>query len=387
MRRRVPNPILIPLIEWRARRIGDPVERLRFLKRRAEVRLPRPGRGVRRTGACLGVLAALIVIPAYNFSGSEEEQRGAPSLPPRFSASVVPDRVPDVWLVEQNEDFEIYSNGLRIENRFLVAGEPRSYGLIDRRRPDLGFGEWRSEPAGIVYHTTESEIVPFQSEQNRALKQMGTSLLEYVRREHSYNFVVDRFGRVFRIVAEGDVANHAGYSVWADPRWLYLNLNASFIGVSFEAQSARGTEASVSPAQIHAARVLTEMLRHRYRIAAVDCVTHAQVSVNPDNMRIGYHTDWAGDFPFGDLGLADNYGYPLPSLYAFGFTYDPAFVRSTGARLWLGVALAEQEFRQAAAAAGLGPREYRAALQQRYRKNLMALKATGAPQEKSNESN
>jgi len=53
-----------------------------------------------------------------------------------------------------------------------------------------------------------------------------------------YNFLIDRFGRVFRIVNESDAAQHAGYSVWSDDRWLYVDLNESFLGVSFEARTA-----------------------------------------------------------------------------------------------------------------------------------------------------
>ena len=49
--------------------------------------------------------------------------------------------------------------------------------------------------------------------------------------------MIDRFGRVFRIVRESDSANHAGNSVWADQHWVYVNLNESFFGVAFEAQT------------------------------------------------------------------------------------------------------------------------------------------------------
>jgi hypothetical protein len=264
---------------------------------------------------------------------------------------------------------------------------PRRYGVIDRKNPDAGIKEWRTEPVGIVFHTTESELAPFESEQNPTLKKLGTSILGYVRHERAYNFVIDRFGRVFRVVPETDTANHAGHSIWADADWFYVNLNPSFIGISFEAQSGGGHEAaSVSPAQFHSAKVLTQMLRAKYKISAANCVTHAQVSVNPDNMRIGYHTDWAGNFPFAEIGLTDNYGRPLPSLYAFGFSYDPSFVNSSNARMWIGVALAEQELRQAATAAGMTVPEYRKALQQRYRKELTALRARSA-QENGNDSN
>ena len=85
--------------------------------------------------------------------------------------------------------------------------------------------------------------------------------------------MIDRFGRVYRIVRESDAAEHAGYSVWSDDAWLYLNLNESFLGISFETKTEPGQEQpTVSPAQIHAAAVLTEMLRGRYGISAGNCV-------------------------------------------------------------------------------------------------------------------
>ena len=102
-----------------------------------------------------------------------------------------------------------------------------------------------------------------------------------------------------------------------------MNLNSSFIGIAFETQTQHGDQPSANPAQVHAARILTEMLRNKYRIPQSNCVTHAQVSVNPDNMLVGYHTDWAGNFPFLAIGLNDNYMAPPPSIYAFGFNYDP----------------------------------------------------------------
>jgi hypothetical protein len=85
-------------------------------------------------------------------------------------------------------------------------------------------------------------------------------------------------------------------------------------------------KAAVSPAQLRAAAMLTEMLPSRYGIAGTNCATHAQISVNPSNMRIGYHTDWPSSFPFRALGLADNYAQP-PALLAAGFEADPSFFR------------------------------------------------------------
>src|SRR5215831_10795702 len=155
------------------------------------------------------------------------------------------------------------------------------------RQPDGKGSVVRSGPAGIVFHTTESRQAPFAASENRLLQRLGESLLEYVQRRRAYNFLIDRFGRVYRIVAESDAANHAGYSVWSDGMWLYVNLNESFLGIAVEAQTQPGqTEPQLSPAQLRAAAMLTEMLRSRYRIAVGNCVTHAQVSVNPSNIRV-----------------------------------------------------------------------------------------------------
>jgi hypothetical protein len=127
--------------------------------------------------------------------------------------------------------------------------------------------------------------------------------------------------------------------------------------------------------------MLTEMLRSRYRIAAANCVTHAQVSVNPSNMRVGYHTDWASSFPFTALGLPDNYALPLPALWAFGFDYDPAFLRTAGARLAAGARLGEEIRERTAAGTGVSSKSYRVALERRYRERLADSRSSLAPRE------
>src|SRR5207237_9236146 len=108
----------------------------------------------------------------------------------------------------------------------------------------------RSKPAGIVFPTTESPQAPLEERQTGRLKLIGKSQIEYARRKRAYHFVIDRFGRVYRVVEESGVANHAGYSVWSDQEWLYVNLNESFLGVSFEAQTESG---EVNPVQVRAA--------------------------------------------------------------------------------------------------------------------------------------
>jgi hypothetical protein len=126
----------------------------------------------------------------------------------------------------------------------------------------------------------------------------------------------------------------------------------------------------VNPAQVHAGRILVEMLRARYQIPAANCVTHAQVSVNPANRRAGYHTDWAANLPFHDLGLSDNYPRPLPSVALFGFTADGL---GTGDALGPALEAAEDLIRRDAAAHGMAPQRYREILQKRYKDAIASM--------------
>ncbi len=353
----------VALVEWRAGNIRDPIARLRFLRQSAAARARRPRPPRARAAALLAVaLAALLQ------TTSDATVRPKPAGPLPRPVAAEDFRSPGIWLVERTKDDEAYSNGLRIDNRFSVANHARSYTPLDRNHPDVRPSQPSSAPAGIVFHTTESFQAPFEPSQNRVLRTVGESLLGYVRNRRAYHFVIDRFGRVHRIVQESDAANHAGRSVWADADRIYLNLNSSFLGVAFEAQSQGGGETIwANPAQTHAARILTEMLRSKYRIPAGNCVTHVQVSVNPDNMQVGYHTDFGQRFAFAEIGLADNYARPLPSICLFGFQYDPSFLKATGAPLWTAVALSEEQLRAEALARGFSVPDYRRRLQNRYR--------------------
>jgi hypothetical protein len=278
---------------------------------------------------------------------------------------------------------KLYSNGLRIENRLAISNEPRSYRLLARGSGLAG--PIRSQPAGIVFHTSESDQAPFEQEQRRKLQRIGQELLFYVRSRRSYHFVIDRFGRVNRIVVESDAANHAGYSIWADSKWSYLYLNDSFLGVAFEARM-QPDHAIVTEAQLRAARALTEMLRAKYNLPAENCVVHAQVSINPSNHRIGWHTDWGTGFPFRELGLTENYRIPNPSLYLYGFEYDPAYTAVTGPDLWKGLEAADELVREAAAEQGVTPAMYRKVLQQRFRDALSAVQQKNPDEENQHES-
>jgi hypothetical protein len=355
----------IEVVESCASLIGDPVLRLRYL-RRAMIARPKPGQRKWRPAT---VLAALLLLIGASVSAPTLLRR--PAHQPQSVPRAGPLRqaqptgvVPRVWLVDQTPDAELYSNGLRIEKQFAVAGKPRLYRAFARAATDGSRWRWRAEPAGIVFHNSESDLVPFEPDQNGLLKEHGLGLLNYARRHECYHFVVDRFGRVHRIVEETAKADHAGHSVWADADWVYVNLNASFLGLCFEAQTRPGN--AISPAQIHAGNVLVEMLRSRYGIPAASCVTHAQVSVNPRNFRVGYHTDWATGFPFAEVGLPDNYELPPPSLLLFGFEADSSFVDLTGTGLRKALAVAGEQVRQAAATRQIPVARYLTGLRKSY---------------------
>jgi len=358
-----------PWINWRAGRIADPVARLRYLRAATAfpANLPRIPKAAMMV-AGVGTLVALIIPGRTHLISSTI----APPRPPQAVPATVAAASVEIWLVESKDKaFEMYSNGLRIETAHATKHVPRAWRACSL--PKFTPGPLRTDPVGIVFHTTESDLLPFEEGENRELLRLGEGLLRYVRRHQSYHYVIDRFGRVHRIVEEGHAAAHAGYSLWADAQSAYINLNHEFLGVSFETATAPGDSLpdAINPAQIRAARALTEMLRARYRIPASNCVTHAQVSVNPKNHRIGNHTDWASNFPFLEVGLPDNYNLPLPALELFGFGYDQDFVKATGNRLWKGLLLTEERVRQEASARGVGVPELRTLAKQNY-KNLMA---------------
>ena len=364
------------VLEQRAAYIGDPIERLRFLRR--EMRHGLNARNALRISFrwlarqhAWGMALLLVMSVGYTASRVQGVPEIRPTIlpPPLQIPSPLITNPSPVWLVARKEGVEIYSNGLRINGRFEASNLPRgSYRVFSRAQTDVRHAQMQSGPSGIVFHTTESMLAPFQAEQNKTIQKISVEVMNFVRENHSYHYLIDRFGGVFRIVKESDVAYHAGHSVWADENKVYVNLNTAFLGVAFETQTQTGSSIpTATPAQIDAARVLTELLRQRYHIAVENCVTHAQVSVNPINHRIGFHTDWADKFPFLEIGLRDNYQQPPASLFAFGFEYDPGFVASTGARLLPGLLQAEGQVASRAAELNQTISQYKTTLQKNYR--------------------
>ena len=363
---------LIRQVERRTASVGNDVAKLRLVRHsvaRHEAAARRRERFLRQTNETRRQRARLAyAIPLtallLAFSLTPGGQRPAVRRPVAFKTHATANPgAPKVWLVERKPGLEIYSNGLRIEDEFLTSTRERIYHPFDRETRHPLNPE--SRPAGIVFHTTESSMVPFEPNENARLQYNGRNLLTFIARRHLYHFVIDRFGRVFRVVAETDYANHAGRSIWADDKFIYWGLNQSFLGVAFEAQTESADIAT--RAQIDAARVLTEMLRSRYRIPAGNCVTHAQVSVNLQSMRLGYHTDWAANFPFREVGLGDGYDTPVAALTLFGFDYDSTFLEANGGRVWPGLVIAQEQIVQQAAAHGMTLDLYRRKLRQNFR--------------------
>ena len=276
-----------------------------------------------------------------------------------------------VWLAEQGNGYEFYSNGARVLNEYETAGERREFYRfpVDAVARGADDGERLTRPLGIVYHVSEGDQLPFDNEYNASLQTHSKALLEYARGHRLYNYVIDRFGRVYRIVRDEESANHAGNSAWSDGRNLYVNLNASFIGVCFEGQSRRGKAVGadgINETQIYAARQLTAVLRSKYEIADANCVTHGLVSVNPSNKLMGYHTDWVAGFPFAAIGLTNKYDTEIAAISRLGFNYDSAYLAAAGGKRWPGLDKADVALRDAARQSGASVEEKRRALQEVY---------------------
>lgn len=369
------------MIEARASKIEDPIAKLRFLKNtnrrfgQVEKALSRPQYWWLRNRKFWLAVIFLMAIPTLSLF--RKAQPLVPASEPALAARTKSFRetpLEKVWLVDTKNGVESWSNGLRIETKYTTTNRPREYYAWNRNQPKSLLTQLPSnQAAGIVFHTTESTLEELEEQKLRRLKLLGESLLQCVHKEKAYHYVIDRFGRIYRIVAEEDAANHAGRSTWADDKWAYVGLNDSFLAISFETQTRPGDEAPiVSQAQIDSGRVLTRMLRARYAIPAANCVTHAQVSINPSNFQIGYHTDWAGNFPFEALDLPDNYEQPLASLHLFGFNYDGTFFAATGARMWKGVVSSEDLLREQARRESISVAQLRTQLRNHYRR-LSAL--------------
>jgi hypothetical protein len=295
-----------------------------------------------------------------------------------------------IWLVEKTSHHETYSNGLQIITTRTVSNIEREYFRFERnlhlRASQI---QTSNKIAGIVYHASESDILPFKPEMNTSIKKYSQRLIKYLQRKKSYHYLIDRFGRIYRLVREDHAAFHAGNSVWANDKQIYLNLNHAFIGICFEGRDfeeaqkllskKNQTAQAISPrllptgissfneAQIQSGKELTDWLRVKYHMPQTNCVPHALTSINPELMLIGYHLDLSREFPFNKFGLSDKYSEPLPSIVEFGFFYDDYFEDTFDGNIWPGIHLSNEILQRRAEVSGLNLAEYRNYLNKRFR--------------------
>ena len=378
--RRVPwAPVRVRLYRWLS--IQGVQHRLNTNRFGVALPIPLPARGLAASRALVAVAAVTVALAAAGVGWRAARPEGPPvmaalDVPPPPATMAAPPVPGDpgapfvargiapaaIWLVEKGVGFEQYSNGLRIDTSRSIGGAPREFRIFGAQglQPEL-----LTRPIGILFHTSESDVWPLEASFNDNLRGSSQNLLRYVRRNRLYHYVIDRFGRVYRVVAEDGKANHAGNSVWEDEGRIVLNLNHAFLGVSFETRWEGGRALPITRAQFSAGRDLADHLRYKWGIAPGMCVTHGLTSVNPKKYLIGHHVDWARGFPFGAFGLPDQYARPLPSVELFAFGYDEELLKLMG-DLWPGVTQAERALGREAARLGRSFEDLRLEKRARY---------------------
>ncbi|SPF33466.1 hypothetical protein SBA4_1300005 [Candidatus Sulfopaludibacter sp. SbA4] len=142
-------------IDRQAQKLADPIERLQYLRQATAAAGYVPARPRWRPAAAFLLLAAVSL-------RSDANVHRQPGIRPAASLHLGSFDVPNVWIVEETKDYETYSNGLRIETELAVSNQPRSWPLLGRDSVGVD-GPLRSQPAGIVFHTTESQQAPFEA--------------------------------------------------------------------------------------------------------------------------------------------------------------------------------------------------------------------------------
>jgi hypothetical protein len=306
----------------------------------------------------------LILAQKYKNSGAPVSTASPPT---GSMADVLAGQKSDkIWFVEREGEYEKFSNSCRISTRYETDNHLRAYYTIPRGSESNG-DQPSNKIVGIVYHTPESDIVDFIPNNNRAIQQRSRGLLEYVRNNKKYNYMITRIGDIFRIVRDEHASIHAGESLWADAKNTYVLLNESFLGVCFESRfEGESLDEILTPAQITAGRLLTDVLRSKYNIEDANCTTHGLVAVDEEKMLIARHHDWVRYFPFAAMGLSDKYKIQPPHMTDYGFTYDEDVLKKIGHKLWEGAATAGEEFNRRAAATRVSPEDLRRKMRDRY---------------------
>ncbi len=205
-----PNQAAARTIVNYSAKISDPVERLRYVhacrvltEQKSWFLQLRPigaaiyrvlglgarfrGRQARRRRATAALSAVFVCAAAVVvWFGGKEPESLMEAAPPtdRERAEVASPHGPtaEIWHVESSDGADLYSNGLRVDNRYRAHTGPRVYAVLPRDgevEPEAL--EWRDRPVGLVFHTTESDLAPFAKVHNHHIRYQGRQLLLYTR--------------------------------------------------------------------------------------------------------------------------------------------------------------------------------------------------------------
>ena len=132
--------------------------------------------------------------------------------------------------------------------------------------------EVHDRPVGILFHTSESDIWPLEEAFNEKLRDSSQNLLRYLRRNRVYHYLIDRFGRVYRVVEEEDKANHAGHLGLERGRAASTSTSTTPLGVSLrDALGGRPRAAHHARPSSRRGRSLTDYLRHKWDDRPATC--------------------------------------------------------------------------------------------------------------------
>ena len=196
-------------------------------------------------------------------------------------------RAEKVWLVEQKDGHERYSNGGRILTEYETDNHPRAYHLFARGTGTVIEAD-RREPVGIVFTVRErhSAFTPAQHDPLNRAKRGFLSRAPY----RSYNYIVDRFGQIYRIGATGTAATTPELGL-GRPAWGLRGLNRVFHRCRSRRTAPKGRKTAIlrgPPVSGPASRKSSAAVRLEYAH-----LRHAR-------SRLSYRTRFSVGFPPGD---------------------------------------------------------------------------------------
>ena len=170
-------------IHLRAAQIPDSVHKLKFLRSELEesdVLAAPPVRRIPFPTVVAMVIAALAFLFTRATVNPEHAKAGeALSLPAAVSIAPVEGKIEKIWLVEKRPAYWVYSNGLQIRTEYLTESTVRHY--VTWSRADLVENAAEAAmPAGIVFHTTESLMLPLEAGEAHSLVRTREAMLDHV---------------------------------------------------------------------------------------------------------------------------------------------------------------------------------------------------------------